>query len=217
MKAALVTGASSGIGQAVARALAAGRLRRRAGRPQRRPARAARRRARTGLAVPTDVSRRDEVQALVEQTVERFGRLDAVVTAAGVFHSRPGRAARRGDLRRDDGGQRQGHLPRRAGRAAPPPRQQGLPDHRLLGLGDDGPAGRRRLQHLEVGRPRLHAVVPAGGARRRRARDGDLARAASPPRCSATTSRTPTCSLRRTSPTPCAGCSRCGRSCRSRT
>jgi NAD(P)-dependent dehydrogenase (short-subunit alcohol dehydrogenase family) len=88
VKAALVTGASSGIGQAVARALAADgygvalaarsadKLEELAGELD-------------GLAVPTDVSRRDEVQTLVERTVERFGRLDAVVTAAGVFHSEP--------------------------------------------------------------------------------------------------------------------------------
>jgi len=88
VKAALVTGASSGIGQAVARALAADgygvalaarsadKLEELAGELD-------------GLAVPTDVSRRDEVQTLVERAVERFGRLDAVVTAAGVFHSEP--------------------------------------------------------------------------------------------------------------------------------
>jgi len=39
--------------------------------------------------VPTDVTQRDQVEALVERAVERFGRLDAVVTAAGVLHSSP--------------------------------------------------------------------------------------------------------------------------------
>ena len=88
MKAALVTGATSGIGQAVARALAedgygvallarsADRLDALAGELD-------------GLALPTDVSDRGQVQAAVEQAVERFGRLDAVVTAAGVYVNAP--------------------------------------------------------------------------------------------------------------------------------
>ena len=140
MKAALVTGASSGIGQAVARAL-------------RRTATASRwpRVAPTGSSSwpassagsrsrPTSRDR-EEVQALVEQAVERFGRLDAVVTAAGVFHSAPVEELDEATWDETMEDQRQGHVPRRAGRAAPPPRQQGLPDHPLVGLGDDGPAG----------------------------------------------------------------------------
>ena len=88
MKAALVTGASSGIGLAVARALAEDGFG---------VTLAARRADRLeelaqeldGLPVPTDVTQRDQVEALVERAVERFGRLDAVVTAAGVLHSSP--------------------------------------------------------------------------------------------------------------------------------
>jgi len=88
LKAALITGASSGIGLAVARALAEDGFG---------VTLAARRADRLeelaqeldGLPVPTDVTQRDQVEALVERAVERFGRLDAVVTAAGVLHSSP--------------------------------------------------------------------------------------------------------------------------------
>jgi len=85
---ALITGASSGIGQAVARALAA------EGYGVALVARSAERLKELateldGLPLPTDVSDRGQVQAAIEQTVERFDRLDVVVTAAGVFHSDP--------------------------------------------------------------------------------------------------------------------------------
>jgi NADP-dependent 3-hydroxy acid dehydrogenase YdfG len=88
VKAALVTGASSGIGLAVARALAEDgygvTLAARRAEPLEELAQEL-----DGLAVPTDVSQRDQVETLVERAVERFGQLDAVVTAAGVLHSAP--------------------------------------------------------------------------------------------------------------------------------
>ena len=88
MKAALVTGASSGIGEAVARMLASDGYgvtiaARRADRLERLAAEL------DALAVPTDVSESEQVDALVAQAVERYGRLDAVVTSAGVLHTKP--------------------------------------------------------------------------------------------------------------------------------
>jgi len=87
--AALVTGASSGIGAATARALAAEGAN---------VALAARRRDRLeelaadiesehdveALVVPTDVSVKEEIDAAVERTVETFGGLDVLVNNAGV-------------------------------------------------------------------------------------------------------------------------------------
>lgn len=88
-KVALVTGAGTGIGQAAAVALAeagaravvlAGRraaaLEETAGRVRAAGAEA--------LAIPTDVARESEVEALVAATVERYGRLDAAFNNAGV-------------------------------------------------------------------------------------------------------------------------------------
>jgi NAD(P)-dependent dehydrogenase (short-subunit alcohol dehydrogenase family) len=84
-RAAVVTGASSGIGLAIARALAEDGYG---------VALAARRAERLGelaaeigdqaLPVPTDVTERESVEALVRAAVERFGRIDVLVTSAGV-------------------------------------------------------------------------------------------------------------------------------------
>lgn len=86
-RAAIVTGASSGIGLGIARALAEDGYG---------VALAARRAAlleeaaagigEAALPVPTDVADAQAVEALVDAAVERFGRVDVVVTAAGVGH-----------------------------------------------------------------------------------------------------------------------------------
>jgi NADP-dependent 3-hydroxy acid dehydrogenase YdfG len=88
-KVAIVTGASSGIGRATALALA------RAGADV---VLAARREAelavvadevgrlgRRGLVVPTDVAQRDQAEGLVERTLSELGRLDILVTSAGIY------------------------------------------------------------------------------------------------------------------------------------
>ena len=85
----IVTGASSGIGRATARALAreGADVVLAARREERIDAAAeeVREAGAEALAVPTDVGEEAEVEALVEATVEEFGRLDAFVANAGVM------------------------------------------------------------------------------------------------------------------------------------
>jgi NAD(P)-dependent dehydrogenase (short-subunit alcohol dehydrogenase family) len=86
-KAALVTGASSGLGRATAIALA------RAGADVALVARSAEeldsareevlRTGRRALSLPTDLAKEEQTLATVERTVEEFGRIDVLVNAAG--------------------------------------------------------------------------------------------------------------------------------------
>jgi NAD(P)-dependent dehydrogenase (short-subunit alcohol dehydrogenase family) len=87
-KVAIVTGAGSGIGRAVALAfLGAGYRTALAGR-RREPLEetaAASGAGEGALALPTDVTRPDSVNALFEETVRRFGRVDVLFNNAGRF------------------------------------------------------------------------------------------------------------------------------------
>ncbi len=87
-KVAIVTGAGRGIGKAIALTLAeagaditvAARTVEQIGRT----AEEIRKLGRRTLAVPTDVTKRDQVASVVEQTVSQFGRIDILVNNAGV-------------------------------------------------------------------------------------------------------------------------------------
>jgi len=89
---ALVTGASGGIGAATARRLvdegASVVLAARDAESLATVAETCRERGGGALAVPTDVTDHEAVDALVDATTERFGRLDVVVVAAGVGEER---------------------------------------------------------------------------------------------------------------------------------
>lgn len=84
----LISGASEGIGRALALTLAAERallaLNARNGARLEELSRECRARGAEVLALPGDVSRREECARLVSQTAERFGRLDVLVNNAGI-------------------------------------------------------------------------------------------------------------------------------------
>jgi NADP-dependent 3-hydroxy acid dehydrogenase YdfG len=83
---ALITGASSGIGRAIAHALASeGATVALAARDERklREIAAGLPRGARSLVLPTDVSDEHQVRAMVDRTVERFGRIDLLVNNAG--------------------------------------------------------------------------------------------------------------------------------------
>ncbi len=90
---AVVTGASSGIGRATALALAAEgcnvALAARTLSALEAVAGEIRSLGREALVVPTDVTRPEEVERLVKTTLERWGRVDIAVAAAGIYVRRP--------------------------------------------------------------------------------------------------------------------------------
>jgi len=90
-KVAVVTGGGGGLGQAIARTLAAEGVRLVVGdlsaEAAEASAGAARERGVEAVAVPGDVSRPDDAAVLVAAGVDRFGRLDILVNCAGILHT----------------------------------------------------------------------------------------------------------------------------------
>ncbi len=85
-KTVIITGASSGIGAATARALVAlGGNVVLAARSGERLAALASELGPAALAVPSDVTRSADVQALIAKTIEHFGRIDVLFANAGIY------------------------------------------------------------------------------------------------------------------------------------
>ena len=163
---ALVTGASSGIGEATARALAD------AGRDGRRSPRAARtgstrsRREIGGLAIEADVTDREQAIGAVERTVDELGRLDIVINNAGVMLLGPIVDAPVEEWDRMIDAQPPGPAVRRPRRAPAPAQAPPSSEPRRVAdlVNISSVAGRR------VGAGRRH--LPADQARRRRLQRG---------------------------------------------
>ena len=90
---AIVTGAGRGIGKSIALTLAEGgadvAVAARTEKQIEETAGEIRRLGRKALAVPTDVTRADEVKRVVEKTVSQFGRIDILVNNAGIDILKP--------------------------------------------------------------------------------------------------------------------------------
>lgn len=89
----IVTGSSSGIGAATARAFAGYGAQvvlaaRRAGELEAQ-AQAISAKGQRALAIPTDITDQAQIARLVEQTIERFGRIDVLVNNAGIGQLKP--------------------------------------------------------------------------------------------------------------------------------
>ena len=92
-QAAIVTGAGRGIGRAIALELASmgadvvvAELNRENGERTAEEVRALGRRA---VAIPTDVTRRADLDAMASRTIEEFGRIDVLVNNAGIYRAAP--------------------------------------------------------------------------------------------------------------------------------